>query len=53
MKSDTCCMGCNCPIKNQCMRYTHFESGNVIRKCTNQKLFKQDIEKINGDSLRS
>ena len=45
------CLGVHCPVKNQCMRHTHLWDG-IIRKCSNQRLFLQDTEKINGDSLR-
>lgn len=46
------CLGVHCPIRNQCQRYTFPNAEGVIQKCRNQRLFVQDREKINGDSLR-
>ena len=54
MKDDMYCMGVQCPIKTQCLRYTDgikdiIEDGTTVkffRKCTNQKKFLQDSTKI-------
>ena len=47
------CLGVECPIKNQCLRYTQKRDGKQMRKCRNEKMFLQDESKINGDSRRS
>lgn len=53
------CKGEECPIKNQCLRYTKRNAFNnsigghsVIRKCTSQKRFVQDEDKVNSDSKK-
>ena len=54
------CKGEECPIKNQCQRYTKrgtvtqcIGGYNEIRKCTLQKRFLQDPDRVNPDSKRS
>ena len=55
------CMGAECPAKNTCIRYTKGLVAKMydevqdrfIRKCTNQKKYIQDSEKINKDSKRT
>jgi len=55
----TYCKGEECPVRNQCRRYT--ERGKVtncvggyneIRKCTNARRFLQDEGKINRDRFK-
>lgn len=53
------CRGVECPIKNTCLRYTGYNHINscvggytLMRKCTNQKRYIQDENKINTDSKR-
>lgn len=53
------CKGEECPIRNQCQRYTKYVTitqsvggYTVIRKCTSQKRFLQDSDKVNKDSKR-
>jgi hypothetical protein len=49
-KNDIFCMGVQCPVKKQCLRYTKRidTAGHCgfIRKCTNQRLYVQDKDKI-------
>lgn len=53
-KGNVYCMGIQCPVKNQCLRYTSgivatMHDGTLdkfVRKCTNQKKFVQDKAKI-------
>lgn len=53
-KGNVYCMGIECPVKNQCIRYTSGIDSTVcdgtldkfVRKCTNQKKFIQDKTKI-------
>ena len=53
-KGNVYCMGIECPVKNQCIRYTSGIDATVcdgtldkfVRKCTNQKKFIQDKTKI-------
>ena len=52
MKNDVSCMGVECPIKNQCLRYTQKSDGKRMRKCMSSKMFLQDENKVNGDSKR-
>lgn len=48
------CIGRQCSVKNQCIRYTHKANARnecetpyrVISKCTNQKLYVQDKDNI-------
>ena len=49
-KGNVYCMGIQCPVKNQCLRYTSGIGATMydgtldkfVRKCTNQKMFVQD-----------
>lgn len=59
MKSHIFCKGDECPIRNQCLRYTKrndvtncIGGYSVIRKCTQQKRFLQDESRVNQDSKR-
>lgn len=52
MESEVRCAGRQCPNRNQCLRFTAKGEGRVMAKCTNGKMFVQDITKINGDSLK-
>jgi len=48
-KDNTYCIGIQCPVKRQCLRYTkRVAAGHYgfIRKCTNQRLYVQDKDKI-------
>ena len=53
-KGNVYCMGIQCPVKNQCLRYTSGIGATMydgtldkfVRKCTNQKKFVQDKTKI-------
>ncbi len=51
MKNEIGCLGAECTIKTQCLRYTTYQ-GEKIRKCNNQRKFVQDTNNINGDSLK-
>lgn len=60
MKADNIfCAGIQCSIKNTCLRYTEgvtlmVQDGTTakyIRKCTNQRLYKQDTTKVNESCL--
>lgn len=60
MKSHIFCKGDECPIRNQCLRYTKRDDVtnciggySVIRKCTQQKRFLQDESRVNQDSKRN
>jgi len=60
MKSHIFCKGDECPIRNQCLRYTKrndvtncIGGYSVIRKCTQQKRFLQDESRVNQDSKRN
>ena len=52
--SNLYCMGVQCPIKKQCLRYTQGKVAMVtdgttdayLRKCTNQKKFIQDSNNV-------
>lgn len=48
------CMGVTCSVKNTCQRYTQRDesTGGLMRKCTNQKKYIQDKNKINNDSKK-
>lgn len=54
MKGNVYCMGIQCSVKNQCLRYTSgvgaaMYDGTLdrfVRKCTNQKKFLQDESRI-------
>lgn len=51
------CLGVHCPVKNTCKRHTQrtddaFRESDAMRKCTNQKKYVQDRERINPDSKR-
>lgn len=54
---NTFCLGAECPIKYTCLRFTSFkgrlvkdgDGGKVIRKCTSQSRYLQDLNKVNGD----
>ena len=39
MKRFEFCMGVECPVRNQCGRYTEYNKAPIIRKCTAQKKF--------------
>ena len=52
MSEKISCSGFECPIRNQCKRFTHRSGGRVIRKCTNRRFFLQDEERVNGDCQR-
>lgn len=49
-KSNTYCMGIECPVRNSCLRYTSGIDAKIndgtldkfVRKCTNQKKFIRD-----------
>lgn len=53
-KGNVYCMGIQCPVKNQCLRYTSgigatMHDGTLdkfVRKCTNQKKFLQDEARV-------
>ena len=53
-KGNVYCMGIQCPVKNQCLRYTSgigatMRDGTLdkfVRKCTNQKMYMQDEENV-------
>ena len=53
-KGNVYCMGIQCPVKHQCLRYTKGTGATMrdgtldkyIRKCTNQKRFIQDSENV-------
>lgn len=59
-KGNVYCMGIQCPIKTQCLRYTKglvaTESDGTkdkyMRNCTSQKKYVQDSENVNSDSKR-
>lgn len=52
--SNLYCMGVQCPVKKQCLRYTQGKVAMVtdgttdayLRKCTNQKKFIQDSNNV-------
>lgn len=53
------CNGEECSVKNTCFRFTHrneydgsSKDSAVIRKCTSQKKYVQDVDEINTDSKR-
>lgn len=55
-KTHIFCRGEECPIHNQCLRYTKrnevtqcIGGYTVIRKCTQQKRFLQDERYVNKD----
>lgn len=53
-EGNTYCMGIQCSIRNQCLRYTDglgatlYDGTNdiFVRKCTNQRMFVQDTKNI-------
>jgi hypothetical protein len=53
-KGKTYCMGVECSVRNQCLRYTDGIGATMydgtldkyIRKCTNQKRFMQDSKNV-------
>lgn len=49
-KDNIYCLGTQCPVKKQCLRYTNgigiAGQFRFIRKCTNQKWYVQDKDKI-------
>jgi len=50
------CKGEQCSVKNTCERYTKRDknsSDGVIRKCTSQKRYVQDADKVNDDGKRT
>lgn len=44
------CMGTQCPVKKTCLRFTSMSSeenaADTMRKCTNQKAYRQDAKAI-------
>ena len=52
------CKGVTCPVKGTCLRHTKLKEGSCdetfgMTKCTNQKYFVQDVDKVNTDSRRN
>lgn len=53
----TYCLGAECSVKHTCLRFTSFkgmlvkdgDGGCVIRKCTLQKKYLQDVNNVNND----
>ena len=56
----TYCMGVECPVKNGCLRYTkglgatmhEWTDDRFVRRCTNQRLYVQDSDRVNADSRK-
>lgn len=54
------CKGIACPVKSTCLRFTKYINCEmncvggytVMRMCTNQKRYVQDVCRINTDSKR-
>ena len=54
------CKGVACSVKGTCLRFTKYNNKvdscigcyTLIRNCTNQKRYIQDVSKINTDSKR-
>jgi hypothetical protein len=57
-KGNVYCMGINCPIRTQCLRYTKGLGATMydgikdkyIQSCTNQRKYVQDESNVNTDS---
>lgn len=52
------CKGVTCPVKGTCLRHTRLKESSCdetfgMTKCTNQKYFVQDVDKVNIDSRRN